>query len=252
MKPVFLPLFLGILFSSVKLYSQIGPYSVSASFGPSFPVGRFERAGIDTISKKSAAEPGIAGTVGLTCQFKGSRFGASLVGGWQQHRVDGPAIAKTLEPQYPGSEVYAGSLSWHIWKLLIGPTYKIPVVKSGTINFQCGAAGGLMNTTLPDTWMSEFDSAQRTASSSASFTHKKLASFCYQVNAGINVWVSKVLSIHGDLIYFHADPKNAEIIFTGSQGVYLGGNPVNEEKKITVDYPVSTLDFIIGIRYYFK
>jgi len=73
MKHIFLYLTLGVFFSTPKLYSQELPYSISASFGPSFPIGRFEQAGTDSVSKQSAAEPGISATASFSYQFLDSQ-----------------------------------------------------------------------------------------------------------------------------------------------------------------------------------
>jgi hypothetical protein len=119
MKHLFLYLILYFLLAIPKLYSQELPFTISAAFGSSFPVGKFEQSPSDNPSRQSAAEPGIAATAALSYQFRHSHFGVLLIGGWQQHTVDGAAIAKTIMAVSPAEQIYAGSNSWHIWKLMV-------------------------------------------------------------------------------------------------------------------------------------
>jgi hypothetical protein len=249
MKRLFLYMVLGIVLATQNLQAQDGRYAISAAFGPSFPVGRFEQAGVDLPSKQSAAEPGIAAMVDLTYQLNHSRFGVSLTGGWQQHRVDGEAIAKTVTRTSPDEQVYAGSYSWHIWKLLLGPSYKIPVGDDGKLYFQCGVSGGMMKTTLPGSW--EQLTFTNGASSFFNNPQTKLASFCYQTNAGLNLRVTKSMALAGNLLFFHANPSNMVYTSTGPTDIYVytGPGPTGTVAKAKINYPISTLDFMLGISF---
>jgi opacity protein-like surface antigen len=251
MKRWFLYAVLGIALSTPKLYAQDRRYSLSAAFGPSFPVGKFEQAGTDLPSKQSAAEPGISATIGLNYQLNHSRFGLSLTAGWQQYRVDGEAIAKTVTRTSPDEQVYASSYSWHIWKLLLGPSYQIPVGKDGKLNFQFGVSGGMMRTTLPGS--GEQLTYTNSAASYFNNPQTKLASFCYQANAGLDLRVTNSLSLTGNLLFFHADPSNMVYNSTGPTDIYLytGPGPTGTVAKAKISYPISTIDFMVGISFRF-
>ena len=120
------------LLSVPKLYSQNTglPFKASIAFGPSFPVGKFTNTSLDTgfLQRQSAAMPGPSVTFSFSYKFKNSHFGVEIMGGWQQNDVDDSAIARSMSGNMPpGSEVVVRSDNWHIWKLLVGPIFEIPL-----------------------------------------------------------------------------------------------------------------------------
>ena len=48
-----------------------------------------------------------------------------------------------------GSEIGVKTDNWHIWELLAGPTFEIPIAKNEKISFYFDALGGILKTTIP-------------------------------------------------------------------------------------------------------
>lgn len=246
-----------IFFILPRLYSQNRglPFQVSAAFGPAFPVGNFGKAGIDSLTKQSEAKTGPALIVSFAYQIKNSHFGFGITGAWQQNSVNGNALAKAMATSYPpGTQVFASSNSWHIWKLLAGPLMNFPLTHTGKLSFECGVAAGVLKTTLPGLIFNyaNINNAVFTFSNPKT----RLSSFCYQANAGIDYRLTRVISLNGNIIFSHADPVDHLLHYSlnpAPSTLNLASGPLdvwstNPEKHI---YPISTVTACIGISYEF-
>jgi opacity protein-like surface antigen len=239
------------LFASqiLKAQTPVVPWKISAAFGGSLPLGNFARAGTDSVTNQSAAKMGIAINGTISYQFNRSPFYIMLTGGWQQHKTDGKAIARALTT--PGlEEVYAGTNSWHIWKILAGPGIRVPIGQKNRLGFEGGVAAGIVKTTIPDSWDAVV--LYNNVIDNYSSGKIKLTGFCYQANAGLSYALTKSLSVGAHFECMHANPKHTAMEYIPPGQVYDNGQaPVPASKNVTRDYPISTFNALIGIGWSF-
>ena len=240
-------LFLVLFFLvTIKLYSQDTdlPFKATIALGPSIPVGKFTKTVPDSNTIQSAALPGPSVTFSFSYKFSHSHFGVELMGGWQQNDVNDSAIARSLGGHLPpGSQIGVWSDNWHIWKLLIGPTFQIPLTKKGRTNFECAILGGILKTSIPGYGVGVFYDNPPTASEA--FTSKIPLSnaFCYQVNADINYKITRALCLTYYLSFMHATPVHTYNYYSDPPYFILPPTTVHQA------YPISSFNMLVGIGY---
>jgi hypothetical protein len=233
--------------SICRTYSQNTdlPFKAAISVGPSFPVGKFSSTVPDSSSFPSAAKPGPLITVSFSYKFRHSLFGVRILGGWQQNNVNDLAIARHLADGMPvGSEIGVKTDNWHIWKILAGPTFEVPFTKNRKTSFECSVLGGVLKTTIPGYEIGATYGNPPTAIFESVSKIPLPASFCYQIDAGINYRITPSLLLTGNLGFMHATPVHS---FTE----YLDPPYYQMPFHVSQPYPVSTINLLVGIAYLF-
>jgi hypothetical protein len=235
------------LLSICKIYSQNTdlPFKAAISVGPSFPVGKFSKIATDTNSSSSDSKPGPLVSISFSYKFRHSFFGVSILGGWQQKNVDDLAFAKFLAAVMPaGSEIAVKSDNWHIWKILAGPTFEIPLIKNGKTSFEGGVFGGLLKTSIPGFEIGTTYGNPPTVSFESVSKIPLAAAFCYQIDAGVIYRITPSLSLTGNLGFMHAKPVH-------SYTIYLDPPYYQMPVYLNESYPISTINLLVGVAYLF-
>jgi hypothetical protein len=221
------------------------PYKAAISVGPSFPVGKFSNTVPDSSTLPSAAKPGPLVTVSFSYTFKHSFFGVRILGGWQQNNVNDLAIARYMATQLPsGSEIGVKTDNWHIWKILAGPTFDVPVTKNGKTNFECDILGGVLKTTIPGSEIAvTYGNPPMAFAESVSKTPLPV-SFCYQIDAGLNYRITQSLLLTGNLGFMHSTPVHSFTYYLDPPYYTM---PVHGSQP----FPISSLNLLVGIAYVF-
>ena len=233
--------------SICKTYSQNTdlPFKAAISVGPSFPVGKFSNTVPDSSTFPSAAKPGPSVTVSFSYGFRHSHFGIEILGGWQQNNVNDFAIARHLAAGMPaGSEIGVKTDNWHIWKILAGPTFEFPFTKNGKLSFECGVLGGVLKTTIPGYEIGASYSNPPIVSLQSVYKIPLPTTFCYQIDAGVTYRIAPDLLLTGNLCFMHATPTHS---FTEYHDPPYFQMPFH----VSVPYPVSTINLLVGVAYLF-
>jgi hypothetical protein len=247
LKKIPIPFILCFLLSICKIYSQNTdlPFKAAISVGPSFPVGEFSKIATDTNSFSSDSKPGPLVSASFSYKFRHSFFGVSILGGWQQKNVDNSAFARFLASVMPaGSEIGVKSDNWHIWKILAGPTFEIPLVKNGKASFECAVLGGLLKTSIPGYEIGTTYGNPPTTTFESVSKIPLAATFCYQVDAGMNYRITPSLLLTANLGFMHAKPMHS---FT----IYLDPPYYQMPVYLNESYPISTINLLVGVAYLF-
>jgi hypothetical protein len=242
-----LTFFFLLIFSGLYSQTQEPSFKVSLLAGSACPLGNFANNMMsDSGTEHSAAKPGPSLTVSFSYRFRHSRYGVEAIAGWQQNNVDNFAMARTVyEHVPPGTQVYAKSDNWHIWKFLAGPRMEIPLTRDGKTGFECAALVGILKTTIPGYEVGIVYSNPSAVEFYSMAPISLPVAFCYQVKTGIYYRITPALSATSELSFMHAAPVHE---FTYYQ------NPLDINKPIHVkqSYPISTLNFLLGISYTFR
>ena len=155
------------------------------------------------------------------------------------------AIARDVAGGLSGASFVAvKSDNWHIWKILAGPTFQIPLSKNGKTTFECDALGGILKTSIPayETGVNIFNPPMNFFVSIGKTPLP--TTFCYQADAGIKYSFTKFWSISGNLGFTHAKPVH-------SYTIYLDPPYFQEPVHDSQSYPISTINLLVGVGYSF-
>jgi hypothetical protein len=236
------------LFSIGKIYSQNTdlPFKAAITAGASFPIGNFSKTAPDSGKAHGAAEPGPLITASFSYRFRHSQFGVEIMGGWQQNDINNLAIARDMASQ--SSQVIATSVkddNWHIWKVLAGPTFELSCPKNKKLSFEADILGGIMKTTVPGGEMGVSIANPPTVFVVGYAPTPLSATFCYQIDAGINYHIRGDFLLTGNLGFTHASPVHTFFEYTDPP--YFTLPPV----QIKQTYPISTINLLLGVAYIF-
>ncbi len=234
-----------MLLSNTYSQNNALPFKAAVAIGPSFPVGKFSKTTPDSNTTQSAAKPGPLVTVSIAYQFKKSSFGVEILGGWQQNNVNDLAIARDMARRMPvGTETLVKTGNWHVWKILAGPIFEIPLAKNGKTSFQCETLGGVLKTTIPSFAFVEIYNNPPSFYSAGIGEVPLAVTFCYQIDAGIQYRITRFLSLSGNLGFMHATSVY-------SYTKYLDPPYYQMPVHVSQSYPISTINLLVGLAYAF-
>ncbi len=131
--------------------NNLSPWTLSASMGASFPVGKFA-GGNYYDSSQSFATKGLALNLQIGYRLN-AHFGAGLLLTSQNNEVNNIAIEQSIDHANPSTVAFSHNGSWKIFKAMTGPTLETPLGQGGKWNFTARIMAGGLKTAVPATML---------------------------------------------------------------------------------------------------
>jgi hypothetical protein len=237
-----------LLNTHVKAQKTDPKFFAGVSFGASFPTGKFAgKNQQDTIA--GLAKPGPSLSISLGYMFT-PKIGVAVLFGGQENGQDAGSFGNTLRQEYGDSVLY--KVTTHYWKtgrILAGPVFKIPMTKDKKLVFESKILAGILKTSTPAYsyayGFSNLYPGYPFYTNSVTFGSIPMnTAFCYQLNAGLEYRITKMISLVSDLSYFRAAPlyKFAHYYynFNLTNGTFSDRGPYQRK------FDVSTVNAMVG------
>jgi hypothetical protein len=247
---------------------SLSPWSLSASMGVSFPVGKF--AGDNYYdSSQSLATKGLALNLQLGYRLN-AHFGIGLLLTSQNNDVNNYAIEQSVDRASVGTVAVSGNGSWKIVKAMVGPAMDLPVGQGGKWNFTARIMAGGLKTAVPTTMLGTvtaysgggFGSSGGTVSSNSYSYASKMGlswAFAYLGGAGLDYRIDSRWKFLVNVDYSAASVKLPYLFYRHNfSGTGPGGYSIGPGTTIpgplpsnTLSLPLASVNATLGLEYRF-
>jgi hypothetical protein len=209
MKMPYLKLLLCLLLISGTIISQAqntdSKWIAEISIGPSFPFGKYKSKDYKD-STAGFAKTGIGASISFGYRIS-DRLSVHFIAGEAKNKQDEEPMAKRMAGfSYGSSRTEVHTKSWNTGKLMLGAGMQLPLCKSGKFSSVSKLSAGVCKTAIPAFTGETYNSNNVPG---GTFSVGKIPlpwTFCYQINSGLNMQLSKKIYALTDLSYFNGRP----------------------------------------------
>jgi len=233
-------------------------WAVSATVGPSIPLGKFADKNIYD-EQAAFALPGIA--LNLSADYQISKlFRLELLLAGKTNPVDTKAMTSKMQQAAPGVAFEAESDDWKTGWILAGLSFLAPLERNGRFFFIAKVLGGVMKTSIPKITIASVgyvDSLGGIGTSSFSQSAVPLEwAFAWTTGAGLKYNLTRHFFLQAEADFSSSSPRatsNPLVLPGGSNFYSITGNPlgsgipsVSTGSPKHYSQPIATVNFLVG------